>query len=238
MLEVERRGFLAGFSSLFAAPAVVRADSLMKISPIPIDPVQLYHGWLELNGAKLSTDQFPELAATVKSRWAFLFGKPTSVTLPDWSKVEIPGARQSFGDVEFAYAISTDAHDCGHPIGTIRQMIKRSGRRAPLVADRPFYGSLPAVDNQQDDEYVPTVYDQERGLVEEGRKYFQRQKEAARARQSRHKEWETAFRAREAELRGHAAESLPAGAPSETSHMEWYSGYATLKHPIFQVKAS
>lgn len=36
MIELPRRKFLTGLASLIAAPAIVRADSLMQISGVPL----------------------------------------------------------------------------------------------------------------------------------------------------------------------------------------------------------
>ena len=37
-MQASRRGFLTGMASLFAAPAIVRADSLIVIKPTPFEP--------------------------------------------------------------------------------------------------------------------------------------------------------------------------------------------------------
>jgi len=39
-----RRGFLTGMASLFAAPSIIRADSLMKIKPLPFEPYMVVMG--------------------------------------------------------------------------------------------------------------------------------------------------------------------------------------------------
>ena len=43
-LTSSRRGFLTGMASLFAAPAIVSAQSLMPIKVIPFDPYMLVRG--------------------------------------------------------------------------------------------------------------------------------------------------------------------------------------------------
>jgi hypothetical protein len=46
LLQPSRRGFLRGVGALLAAPAIVRASSLMAISPLPkrpwYDPIYLF----------------------------------------------------------------------------------------------------------------------------------------------------------------------------------------------------
>jgi hypothetical protein len=75
-LIMSRRGFLAGLGSLLAAPAVVRAESLMPIV-VWRPPVVRREGWVLYNGATLKADKFPDLVK--------YFGWPdkTTAKLPD-----------------------------------------------------------------------------------------------------------------------------------------------------------
>ena len=59
-LILSRRGFLAGLSSLLAAPAVVRAEALMPIK-VWRPPLRWRDGYIVLNGAELKISEFPDL---------------------------------------------------------------------------------------------------------------------------------------------------------------------------------
>ena len=76
-----RRGFLTGMASLFAAPAIVSAQSLMPIKVIPFDPYMLVRGRDILTNAIIET----KLYETAGDPFAFLndafytrLGKATS----------------------------------------------------------------------------------------------------------------------------------------------------------------
>jgi Phage Tail Collar Domain len=55
-----RRAFLKGLLSLFAAPAIVKVESLMPIK-VWSTPIQWREGFLVLNGAMVKTEDFPTL---------------------------------------------------------------------------------------------------------------------------------------------------------------------------------
>ena len=76
-----RRGFLTGMASLFAAPAIVRADNLMPIKVIPFDPYMLVRGldpltgeWVERKLYEKAGDPFAFLSEDFYGR----LGKATS----------------------------------------------------------------------------------------------------------------------------------------------------------------
>jgi hypothetical protein len=59
-LILSRRGFLAGLSSLLAAPAVVRAEALMPIK-VWRPPLIWRDGMIACNGVELAVADFPDL---------------------------------------------------------------------------------------------------------------------------------------------------------------------------------
>jgi hypothetical protein len=59
-LILSRRGFLAGLSSLLAAPAVVRAEALMPIK-VWRPPLIWRDGLIACNGVELAAKDFPDL---------------------------------------------------------------------------------------------------------------------------------------------------------------------------------
>jgi hypothetical protein len=59
-LILSRRGFLAGLSSLLAAPAVVRAEALMPIK-VWRPPLIWRDGLIAANGVELAIADFPDL---------------------------------------------------------------------------------------------------------------------------------------------------------------------------------
>lgn len=63
-----RRGFLTGMASLFAAPAIVNAQSLMPVKVIPFDPYMLVRGRDLLTGEWVET----KLMETAGDPFAFL----------------------------------------------------------------------------------------------------------------------------------------------------------------------
>jgi hypothetical protein len=63
-LNMSRRGFLAGLGSLLAAPAVVRAESLMPIK-VWRPPLIWRDGLIACNGVELAVADFPDLFAIV-----------------------------------------------------------------------------------------------------------------------------------------------------------------------------
>jgi hypothetical protein len=71
IMLVQRRSFLAGLGSLFLAPAVVKASSLMPLRGevmLPSMPIPSWcpPGWAPANGHLVDRFQFPELHAWFK----------------------------------------------------------------------------------------------------------------------------------------------------------------------------
>ena len=65
-----RRGFLTGMASLFAAPAIVRAQNLMPIKVLPFEPYMLVRGtalatgdWMEVRVYERSDDPYAFLSS-------------------------------------------------------------------------------------------------------------------------------------------------------------------------------
>jgi hypothetical protein len=81
-LILSRRGFLAGLSSLLAAPAVVRAEALMPIK-VWRPPLRWRDGYIILNGAELKISEFPDLFDAFGHHFG---GQGTTFRLPaSWS---------------------------------------------------------------------------------------------------------------------------------------------------------
>lgn len=68
-----RRGLLGGLLGLVAAPAVVKADSIMRVvawkPPLPVVN-EVMSGWLECNGALIDRAAYPELFAALGTHYA------------------------------------------------------------------------------------------------------------------------------------------------------------------------
>ena len=64
---IGRRGFIGGLLNSLAAPAVVKAEVLMRIAKEKVYPIREFIGgeWLVCNGAELSKVNYPDLFAAL-----------------------------------------------------------------------------------------------------------------------------------------------------------------------------
>lgn len=111
MLETSRRSFITGVAAVFAAPAIVRASSLM--------PIKVYRekirAWLPCDGRMLYRADYPDLFRTIGTLYG---GDPTSGTfhLPDLrGRIETSPLVMVFE--KQICAVRSDAE--GTPAGTI-----------------------------------------------------------------------------------------------------------------------
>lgn len=65
---IGRRGFITGLGTLVAAPAIVRAGSLMPVR-VWSPPLIIRDGWLVPNGAEVPRAVFADLFAAVGTSW-------------------------------------------------------------------------------------------------------------------------------------------------------------------------
>lgn len=66
MIKTSRRSLLTGLISLVAAPAIVRATSLMPVKALPVEPVFEFSGYA--GGFTISPALDPAMAALLKAR--------------------------------------------------------------------------------------------------------------------------------------------------------------------------
>lgn len=71
MIEPTRRRFITGLASLIAAPAIVRASSLMPVRVLPVDPGtwMTMDPWPYPYGRSPGMNVMEELRAQIKSDW-------------------------------------------------------------------------------------------------------------------------------------------------------------------------
>ena len=111
-MKLNRRGFLAGAGLVMAAPAIVRADTLMQLPRRPWPPFLLRaDGRLVCNGALLRVADFPELFSVLGSSYG---GGDSHFRLPDLTSA-VPA---SLGSVPLRYLINTAPLPNG-PTGTL-----------------------------------------------------------------------------------------------------------------------
>ena len=79
-----RRSFITGLTGLIAAPAIVRAQSLMPVRVVKWSPplIEKYPGWFVLNGAEVSRERYRKLFVMLGTRWGPGDGS-TTFNLPD-----------------------------------------------------------------------------------------------------------------------------------------------------------
>lgn len=116
---ISRRGlFIGTVASLLAAPAIVRAASLMPVKvPKIIKPVWPPNGFIRPEGQTLLKADYPELAA----RFGGLFSvNATEFQLPD-TRVTIVGSSSSYA------ATAAGSHQACHLIATRDNEFVRAG---------------------------------------------------------------------------------------------------------------
>lgn len=84
LLTPNRRSFLFGLVGAFAAPAIVRATSLMRIIPIGPPIIELFPGMLLCNGAVLSRKDHQKLFEALETAW------DGRLSLPGTDKFSLP----------------------------------------------------------------------------------------------------------------------------------------------------
>lgn len=98
---ISRRGLVTGLAALVAAPAVVRAASLMQVRGIPLLEGPL-PGWIYLRGQVLRRDWYPELSELISPQVDWIRQQLFDET--EWT-CRLPNFCGTFGDtVEVAVA--------------------------------------------------------------------------------------------------------------------------------------
>jgi len=119
-----RRGFLGGLLGLVAAPAVVKADNIMRVvawkpDRLLIAPIETIAGWLECNGATVSVDHYPELLSAMGDIYG---GDGKTFTVPDLRDRPVIGRIPVEGS-SMTYIINTRKWN-GMPVGMIMPYVR------------------------------------------------------------------------------------------------------------------
>jgi hypothetical protein len=68
MIQTSRRSLITGLVSFLAAPAVVRAASLMPVKALPVESNMVQSGWIGYGGGFTVESIDPKMAALLQAR--------------------------------------------------------------------------------------------------------------------------------------------------------------------------